>query len=350
MKENLPFLNIIFFNNSIKEYLISLVLIVILFFVFKILKSSLIKKIEALSKKTKIEIDDLIIRVIKNINGRFYLFLSFFLATRNLELGSFINKIIYLVLTAWITILAIKLAQEIVNYFFQKKINKESGNTSQALKTINFITRIILWLLGVLFMLSNMGININSAIAGLGIGGVTIALALQNILSDLFSSFAIYFDKPFEVGDFISSGQHSGVVKKIGIKTTRLEALQGEEIVIANQELTKNRIQNFKKLEKRRVVAHFGVTYDTNNQKLEKIKGIVADFFKKIEKVEFSRCHFAKFQDSSLEFELVYYVNSSDYNIYMDVQEKINLALKKGLEKEKIEMAFPTQTIYLNKD
>jgi small-conductance mechanosensitive channel len=342
--------DIAIFQNTIKEYLISLALIVLFFFAFKILKNYLIKKIYNLSKKTKIEIDDLIIKVIKNIDIKFYLFLAFYLGTKNLILGNLLNKILYLILTAWITYLIIILAQEIINHFFQKKIKKESGNTSQALKTINVIVRSILWVIGSLFMLSNMGINVSSAMAGLGIGGITIALALQNILSDLFSSFAIYFDKPFEVGDFISTGNQSGTVSKIGIKSTRLEALQGEEIIISNQELTKNRIQNFKKLKRRRIVSHVGVTYSTNNQKLEKIKEIVKNIIDKIEKVEFSRCHFSKFQDSSLEFEIVYYIDSNDYGLYMDAQEKINLEIKKVFEKEKIEMAFPTQTIYLNRE
>jgi small-conductance mechanosensitive channel len=200
-----------------------------------------------------------------------------------------------------------------------------------------------------LLILSNIGVNITSLIAGLGIGGLAIAFALQRILEDFFSSFSIYFDKPFEEGDFIIVGSDMGVVKHIGLKTTRLQTLQGQELVISNKELTDSRVNNYKKMKKRRIVFTFGVEYSTPVAKMKKINKIVEAIFKKIEGADLDRVHFKEFGDFSLNYEIVYYVKTGDYLEYMNIQQEINLTLKQQFEKENIEFAFPSQTIYMKK-
>jgi small-conductance mechanosensitive channel len=200
-----------------------------------------------------------------------------------------------------------------------------------------------------IFIMSNLGFDVTSLVAGLGIGGIAVALALQSVLSDVFSSFSIYFDKPFQAGDFIIVGQHMGIVKHIGIKSTRIQTLQGEELIISNKELTSARVQNFKKMEKRRITFTFGVTYQTPVKKLKKIPEMVKEIVAKIELADLDRVHFRKYGDFSLNFEVVYYVKIPDYGKYMDTQQEINLALKERFEKEGIEFAYPTQTIFLNK-
>jgi small-conductance mechanosensitive channel len=165
----------------------------------------------------------------------------------------------------------------------------------------------------------------------------------------LFSSFAIYFDKPFSVGDFIIAGEHMGTVEKIGIKTTRIRALQGEEIIISNNELTGARIQNFKKMKKRRIVSSFGILYETPVEKVKKVKEIVKNIFKTLENAELSRIHFKELGDFSLNFEIVYSITTGDYNAYMDTREKFNLSLMEAFEKEKIEFAYPTQKLFVAK-
>jgi small-conductance mechanosensitive channel len=166
----------------------------------------------------------------------------------------------------------------------------------------------------------------------------------------LFSAFTIYFDKPFKEGDFIIIGNDMGVVKKIGVKSTRIQTLEGQELVVSNTELTSTRVNNYGKMQKRRVVMNFGVEYSTPTKKLEKIDKIVEKIINKMKDVDLDRVHFKEFGDFSLNYEMVFYINTGDYNKYMDIREKINLDLKREFEKEGIVFAFPTQTIFLEKN
>jgi small-conductance mechanosensitive channel len=198
--------------------------------------------------------------------------------------------------------------------------------------------------------MDNLGFNISAVIAGLGIGGIAIALAAQAILGDLFSYFVIFFDRPFEVGDFIVVGDKTGTVEYTGIKTTRIRALSGEQLVFSNTDLTNSRIHNFKKMQERRVVFKLGVVYQTPTAQLEEIPKIVRAIIEKHTDVRFDRGHFASYSDFSLNFEFVYFVFGAEYVKYMDTQQSINLEIYKEFEKRKIEFAYPTQTLYLNKE
>jgi small-conductance mechanosensitive channel len=193
-----------------------------------------------------------------------------------------------------------------------------------------------------------MGIDITALVAGLGVGGIAVALAAQNILGDLFASWSIVLDKPFLVGDFIIIDGYSGTVEHIGLKTTRLRSLTGEQLIFSNSDLLKCRIRNYKRMQERRIVFSFGVLYETPLEKLKEIPGIVKDIITSIENTRFDRAHFASYGNYSLNFEVVYYVLSSDYTVYMDIQQKINLALFEEFQKKDIVFAYPTQTIYVS--
>jgi len=192
-----------------------------------------------------------------------------------------------------------------------------------------------------------MGIEVTSLIAGLGIGGVAIAFALQGILSDLFASFSIYFDKPFRIGDFITVGTDSGTVQKIGIKTTRIKTLQGEELVISNAELTTARVQNFKKMQERRGSLQFGVTYETASDKVKGINTTVEQIFESLKMGRLDRVHFTSFGDSALIFDVVFYSESAAYADFLDLQQAFNFALMDKFAKDGVEFAYPTQVVYL---
>ena len=169
------------------------------------------------------------------------------------------------------------------------------------------------------------------------------------MFKDLFSYFSILFDRPFEIGDFVIIGEYLGTIEHIGIKTTRIRSLGGEQLVFSNSDLTDSRVRNYKKMQKRRVVFKFGVTYQTSQDKLKNIPGGIEKIVKGIKDTAFDRAHFASYGDFSLIFEVVYYVLAADYNKYMDIQQEINLAINKEFTSHKIEFAYPTQTLYVNK-
>lgn len=318
---------------------------------FKIFQDVLVRGANKVAKKTKTDLDDVFLQIINSVKPQFYWFLSFYLALETVSLPHFFNRLLEIILLMWISYQAVYAFHILIDYVFKKFVRKESSSsTKEAIETISKILKGVLWVLGALFVLQNLGINVTSLMAGLGIGGVAVALAAQNILGDLFSSFAILFDKPFVPGDFIIVGEHMGIVEDIGIKTTRIRALQGEEVVISNQELTSTRIQNFKKLKERRVVFRFGVKYETANSKLEEIPADLKKIITSIKKCRFDRAHFIEFGDFALIYEVVYYVLSSDYNEYMDIHQKILLNVREKFGKKNIEMSYPTQTIYLHKD
>ncbi|MDD2942315.1 MAG: mechanosensitive ion channel family protein [bacterium] len=240
----------------------------------------------------------------------------------------------------------------LIEYFLKKRIEKAQGDNAAeatAYGAIGFFLKASLWIVITLLALDNFGVNINALVAGLGIGSVAIALALQNILGDVFCSVSILLDKPFEVGDFIVLGTQNGVVEKIGIKSTRLRALSGEQLIISNSDLIGSRIQNFKRMNERRVLFTIGVTYDTKDELLREIPGLLRDAINKEPLARFDRAHLKEFGAYSLNFEVVYFVSSREYNIYMDMQERINLEVFAQFKVRGIEFAFPTQTLHLQK-
>jgi small-conductance mechanosensitive channel len=201
----------------------------------------------------------------------------------------------------------------------------------------------------VLFALDNVGIKVTALVAGLGVGGIAIALAVQNILGDLFASLSIVLDKPFVVGDFVILGEFMGNVEHVGLKTTRVRSLSGEQIVFSNNDLLSSRLRNFGRLRERRALFTLGVTYQTPREKLQKIPGMIKQAIESIEKTRFDRSHFKSYGAFSLDFETVYYVLGADYALYMDIQQKINLQIHEMFENEGIEFAYPTQTVFVEK-
>lgn len=331
----------------------AMVVLVLTILGLKIFKYVIIDKLKKISAKTKAEIDDVLMEIIDGIGWPFYLLLSLYVALKFIQIPAFIETTLYYVALVVVTYYAIRGIQELIDYGTRKLILKRQKEEKGEVDTsvIDLLSRIlkgVLWGIAVILILSNLGYDVSTLIAGFGIGGIAVAIALQNILGDIFSSFSIYFDKPFRVGDFIVVGSDLGVVKKIGIKTTRLQSLWGQEIVISNRELTSTRINNYKQMRKRRIHFTFGVVYGTSTKKLRKIPEIVKKIFDKIELTELDRVHFKEFGDFSLNFEVAYYVDTGDYNKYMDVQQEINLALKERFEKEGIKFAYPTQTVFVN--
>jgi len=225
------------------------------------------------------------------------------------------------------------------------------GNRSEAtsMSAVGYVGQVVIWSAVILLSLDNLGVNVTALIAGLGVGGVAAALALQKILGDLFASLAIVFDKPFVLGDFVIVGDLLGTVENIGLKTTRIRSLWGELLVFSNADLLDSRIRNYGKMRERRVSFTLGVTYQTPRQRLEEIPGLIRQAIEDQPDLRFDRAHFFKYGDFSLDFEIVYYVLSPDYNLYMDRQQAINLAIHRAFEERGIEFAYPTQTVFVTR-
>lgn len=317
---------------------------------FMVFQKILVWRLRKLVEKTKTDIDDAILQIAASIKPPIYFFLSLYAASLYVDVPDATKEILRFLFFVLITYQFVRVVHVFIDFLVKKqaRYQKDEGTTT-AIETLGRIGKFLTWFVGALIVLQNVGINVSSIVAGLGIGGIAIALAAQNILVDLFSSFSIIFDKPFEVGDFIQVGQEMGTVERVGVKTTRIRALQGEEIVISNKELTSSRIQNYGKLKERRVSFSLGVSYETSEQKLKNIPKIVKAIMKDMEEVKFERAHLKDFGESSVNFEIVYLVKSNDYKKYMNIQENLNLTILSQFRKQGIEFAYPTRTVFVKK-
>jgi small-conductance mechanosensitive channel len=320
-----------------------------LLFIF-LVKNILFSRIKKMTSKHRSGYYLQVFDAFNSIPSFFYYLLALYFPLKMVIDHQFSLKVIDAVFTVIVIVSVFRFLQAFVERVLVVIASRKTGedvNLDNAFSGIKFIFGIIIWTLALLLILSNLGVDITSLVASLGIGSLAVALAVQNVLKDLFSSFSIYFDKPFLVGDNITIGDKQGVVKKIGLKSTRIETLQGEELIISNNELTTSQVQNFKKMNRRRVLMKLGLVYGTSLEDLKKINDYVKNIIQNVEGVEFGRSHFKEFGDFSLNFEIVYFVLSGDYSVYMDCQQKINFSILEILEKEGIKIAFPTQTVYV---
>lgn len=346
---NSPFWNFELFGNALYSYLLATGIFILLVIIFKGIQWIVIQSVEGVTKRTKTEWDDAVVTIIKTVKPPFYWFIAFYISLRYLSIEGLARKIVTFILVAWLVYQVIVALRVLIDFYVQQRLSKTDEGAQAATHVIHTLVSVTLWVIGALFLLQNFGVNITSLIAGLGVGGIAIALAAQNVLADLFSSLAIFFDKPFVPGDFIEIGSNKGTVQKIGIKTTRIKAVDGEEIVISNTKMTDAVLKNIGKMKERRVAFTLGVIYETPTEKMKKIPDIVKDIIIKEKQAKFDRIHFKEFADSSLNFSVVYYIKDKDYSVYMDVNHNIMMAIKSAFEAEHIEMAYPTQTVYMNK-
>jgi len=352
---SLEALNYQFYGNSAEDYLIALGIFIGVIIILKIFQVVILRRLKTVAQKTKTDFDDVLIGIFEKIRPPFYFIIALYFGLSYLTFPDIAQKAINIIFIIVVVFEVVRAFERILDYTVSKhlkKIEEDEAEQKSSIAMINalkLIARIAIWVLAVMMILSNLGVNINSLIASLGITGIAVALALQGILTDVFSSFSIYLDKPFVVGDFIQVGEHTGTVEKIGLKTTRLRSPLGEEIIMSNQELTEARVQNFRRMEKRRVTFNLGVVYGLAAEKLEKIPQMLEELISAVPMAEFERSHFKDYGESSLNFETVYYVNSKDFADYLKTNEQINLAIYRRFEEEKIDFAYPTQTVYLEK-
>jgi small-conductance mechanosensitive channel len=347
----MEFFDLVYYGNSIKSWLISAAVFLTSLFVFKILLRFIRNRIENFAQKTETKIDDLVVLLLDKTSFLILLIISMYLGSLYLDLSEFLTNllksIIVLGFLFQIAIWGKTLITILINRYVKMKMESDAS-AATTVSALGFIAKILLYSALVLIALDNLGFNITTLIAGLGVGGIAIALAVQNILGDLFASLSIVIDKPFVVGDFIIVNEFLGTVEHVGLKTTRIRSLSGEQLIFSNNDLLNSRIRNYKRMNERRVVFSIGVVYQTTKQQLEKIPGYIREFIEEQDSVRFDRAHFKDYGNFSLNFEIVYWINSPDYNTYMDIQQAINLKIFDKFEKEKIEFAYPTQTLFMN--
>jgi len=340
-----------FLGNKLTYWIIGIVVAISLLIILRILKGLLVHHFNILAQKTDTDIDDLIVDLLNKTNFLLLFILSLYVGSYFLALPENIDKIktgmAFVVILFQIAIWGSGIINYLVKKTFVTKDTFQTTLTQTQTSAIGFFGKFVLWSALFIIALQNLGINVTSLIAGVGIGGIAIALAVQNILGDLFASVSIMLDKPFIVGDFIIVDEHAGNVENIGLKTTRVRSLSGEQLVFSNNDLLSSRIKNYKQMQERRILFTIGVTYDTPSEKLESIPIIIKEIIDKLEKTRFDRAHFKEFGDFSLNFEIVYYMLVPTYIDYVDAQQAINLELYRRFEKEEIEFAYPTQTILL---
>ena len=344
-------LELIFWENTVHSYLISLGFVMIGFVVLHIIKNYLLHRLKAIVNKTESNLDDIAIQVIEKFGIPIFRVLVIYWALGLLNQSAAVEKwlkIAYGIVTLYFLIkFLLTLARKVLE---AQVLKLENGETKlKQIGGIMVVLKILVWSAGLLLFFSNLGYNVTTVLTGLGIGGIAIALAAQNILGDLFNYFVIFFDRPFEVGDFITVDDKKGTVENIGIKTTRIRSITGEQLIIANSNLTGSRIHNFKRLESRRVVFTIGVVYGLPLEKLKMIPGMIRTIVQRSELVRFDRVHFANYGNYSINYEVVFFVDTPDYNIYMDILQQINFDIYEQFANEKIDFASPGPAVIIDR-
>lgn len=350
----MSFLTTTFFENEVWKWFLCLGIVVFVWVAMRVALRMLTGRLKVYAARTPGQFDDLVVEVLQKTKFFFVLIASLYAGSLALALPVKADDYLQI---AFLVVLLVQagywgsgLVTLWINRSVRRKLGEDAGaGAATSLAALGFIAKLTLWAVVVLLGLANMGIDITALVAGMGIGGIALALAVQSILSDLFASLSIIVDKPFVIGDFIVIGDLKGSVERIGLKTTRVRSLTGEQIIFSNSDLLSSRVRNYKRMYERRIDFTIGVTYDTPTDLLERISGMIRAIIEAQPNARFDRSHFKAFGDFSLNFETVYFVLVPDYATYMDTQQAINLTLMRRFEEEGIEFAYPTQTLYVNR-
>jgi small-conductance mechanosensitive channel len=345
-------LHTIYTGNSLHELLVAAGITLVLYFVLVTVRSMVARRLGTWASHTGRTLDTVFAAVVGATHGVFLFVVSLLVGIRTLDMPDradvFIERTMVLVLLLQVGRWGGRAIGTWLGHRLSRPGQSQDGRLVTNLGVVAFGMRMLLWVVLVLMILDNLGVNITALVASLGIGGVAVALAVQNILGDLFASLSIALDKPFVVGDFIIVDDMMGSVKHVGLKTTRIQSLSGEELIFSNNDLLKSRIRNYKSMQQRRVLFSFNVSFATPADKLRRVNDIVREAIQKHgDKVRLDRTHFQAIGASGLAYEVVYFVMSGDYNQYMDIQQDINLSIIERFGADGIEFSFPTQTLHI---
>ena len=340
-----------FYGNEVRSWLIALAVAAGVLMALWLVEQVFVVRMQRIAKKTQTMIDDIVIGSLRKTKLLFLLVVAVFAGSLSLDLEPDVRSILWsgLMIAAFIQV-GVWVSSGLQIWLEHYRKIEEDGANRTTMNALSFVGRLILWVVVFLLVIDNLGVDVTALVAGMGIGGIAVALAVQNILGDLFASLSIVLDKPFVNGDFIVVGDMAGSVEHVGIKTTRIRSISGEQLVFSNSDLLQSRVRNFGRMEQRRVVFSLGVTYQTPAEKLERIPSLIRSAIEAQQGARFDRSHFASYGDSALNFETVYYVESSDYAQHMDILQAANLRIYRTFEEEGIEFAYPTQTLFVAKE
>lgn len=348
---SLPWLKTVILGNSLRAYLACLLIVVLGLLLVWIADKTLVRGLKRLTRHTDSTFDDFLIEKGEKFALPALYAIVAYVGLRTLALNPSLARGLKAAVMVIVAIQAVRLVTRILQEALERHMVHRAGSAELAdaerksVRGILVFVRIVAWVLGAVLVLDNLGVKVSTFVAGLGIGGIAIALAAQAVLGDLFSYFVIFFDRPFQVGHSIKIGNFQGEVESIGIKTTRIRSLSGEIIVMSNKYLTDNQVQNFRLLQRRRALVTFDVDYATPNDKLREIPALIRSIVAGLPDATMDRVHFQSFQESGLRFETVFFVEVPEYNVFMDSLQEFNLKLKDGLEARGISFAVPTRVI-----
>jgi small-conductance mechanosensitive channel len=336
------------FSNTPVQWLIALSVVAVALLVMFTARKMIRTYYERMQSTDRTELLEIPLGVLSRTTLLFFLAVSLFVGLQTLTMGETTARVLRSAITIALFWQAGVWAVAAASAWIDRK-RRRSMTVDRAmvgsLGVIAFMINVLIWSLVVLLTLDNLGVDITALVAGLGIGGIAVALALQNILGDLFASLSITLDRPFVIGDFLSVGDFLGSVEYIGIKSTRLRSLSGEQIIMPNADLLGSRVRNFGRMSERRVVFGTNITYETPLDTVERIPALIKEIVQSQKDTRFDRSHFAKHGSASLDFETVYYVLSPEYNRFMDIQQAINLRLHRELTAMGVDFAYPTQRL-----
>ncbi len=344
-------LGTVFYGNELRYWMIALAIVFLIFIVLVISRAFLRGRIERRARRTHTDLDDFFASLISSTKLLFLLIISIYFGSLSLNLSDRVNLILSILVKTALLLQVGLWINNLIGFFvgrrMRSKLEMEPSHAT-TISALGVVFKAAVWAIIIVMVLNNIpGIRVDTLIASLGITGIAIGLAVQNVLGDLFASLSIALDRPFVIGDFITVGDMSGTVEHIGLKSTRVRSLSGEQLVFGNNDLLSSRIRNFKRMARRRVPFTIGVTYQTSYDKVKTIPDLITGVVAAQPQVTFDRAHFKGFGPSSLDFEIVYYVEDSNYNLYMDIQQAINLEIMRKFEEEGIQFAYPTQTVIL---
>lgn len=338
-------------GNSLLSWLIALGVILVLFFALLTIRSAIRRYHGSMRQTSGTELMEIPLEILSRTTLLFFVVVAVFAGLSTLDMPDRIQAVLSAGLMLALFFQAGIWASAAAMAWLERRRRRTATLTDRAvagsLGIVAFIVRVAIWSLVLLVALDNLGIDVTALVAGLGIGGIAVALATQNVLGDLFASLSIAFDKPFLVGDFLILDDYLGSVEDIGVRSTRLRSLSGEQIILSNADLLKSRVRNYGRMFERRVVMGHRIAYGTPLEHVREIPRLIREAIEAQPDTRFDRAHFAKHGPDALEFESVYYVLSPDYNRYMDIQQAINLRIHEELAARDVEFAFPTQLLYL---